>query len=334
MNTTGILTLISQTHELHKCPMKYAQGNNINFIKLDNDFTIVPQICDLLQITHLLFESHLQLEQFETELQNCIFEITLNGNKFMEIPIKWLSYLNKITYQKNNNNGVLHKYYITFPDFLFKLNMMSIKKDHVKIKCSVPNSIVSSSLVVQTIYLDSNIRKKMAFNQYSKMHQHLYQSVPNVENNKMIFKISTHCYTKGYFIYGKSICDINSISIVADGHELLKYDKDLIILFCKQINENMLYLPHNFEKKYYHVTLDSFIGALNNKIVDYIKIIIEFTNNEIICNMVCLGLEYVNYNLQDSQVNNSSVPTYPITTNFCLEKNFIAPPDDWEFSNK
>lgn len=331
-NSSGLMTLVTQIHAYPKTMLKYSQGNNVREVEYNG----VHEICDVLKITHLVFYSHVHLEEFKNLIKDSTFEIKLNNDDFLQIPLKFLMYMNDIVCSNNNTNNSIQKYYIKFPDFLFELVSVAVITKNFKITCNVSHDQIKCSLLVSLTFFDSPIRKRLAFNKFSKLGQSFgspNEIIFDKNTRTKTFKIVYDRYSKGYFVYGKTIADIKCLKLTENGHCIIKYDKDLIQLFCKKINDNVVYIPYNFEKKYYHMTLDSFIGSMNEDKIDTTQITIAFDNNvnvddDVDCNVLSIGLEYLNYERLHANVNNTRYPLYPVTSNYCFEKHFVDPPED------
>lgn len=329
--SSGVLTLVSHVWSPKKIVLKYAQGNNIREVEYDG----IYGIGDVLKITHLVFYSYLKLEEFKNAINNSFFKIKLENETFMKIPLMFLIFLNEIVCSNNNEINSIQKYYIKFPDFLFEIISVAtnVAQKNFKISCKLENEI-KCTLLVNILYLDFKERQKLSSNKFSKLAQSLNVVDEKIISNKnpcvKVFKIYTDLYTKGYFVYGKNVLNIKCLTLKVCDKYIIKYDKDMIQLFCKKINSNVLYVPYNFEKKYYHMTIDSYIGAMNdNSTHSSANITIEFDsakNTE--CGILSLGLDYLNYDFNLSFVKNSNCAMFPITLNYCLEKQFSNPPID------
>jgi hypothetical protein len=325
--STGIITLVSQT-SANK--LKYAQGNNIINIELEEKLTYLKQKSDIFKITHVIIVTFLTLVELQNSLNECNIIITICNKDFLTIPLKLLMCLNNIIISNNNDEQYINlkKYYIIFPDFLFnEIHMIGLNENDICVKFDTPTTIIKKSLLVHLIFLDSQVRKTIRENKHSR----LYQKVNKLELyedklNKRIYKNYGDCMEKGFFIYGKSVINITNILLICNAHDILNYDKDRIMFFCKKINDNILYVPYNFEKKYYHTTVDSYIGSMNSEIVSeqLIKITVDDHNgvdNTIDLEICSIGMKYVNYDFE-SVADTSQYPKYNVTQKYCFEKCF------------
>ena len=128
-NNSGLLTLAAQIHDVPKTPLNHLQGSNIREVEYND----VYHMCDILKITHLVFYSQLNLEEFKNTIKEYTFQIIIYNEVFLKIPLKFLIYLNNIVQSNNNDDTAIQKYYINFPDFLFEFVSVAIVGECFKI---------------------------------------------------------------------------------------------------------------------------------------------------------------------------------------------------------
>ena len=201
----------------------------------------IAKNCDILKITHIVFDSDPKLFTQHDEI------IIMIPNQILyKSSLKLLTLLNEVT--------IINNKYILPVDF-FNINLISTQFTKFVINITIHNEIFKKiSFLTQDYFINNEYRLNHAY--YGSEHIIKYPVSINkiIDSNQVTFIINSHSKIDGYYIEA-NISNIKSLSISLwneevdeERHELLNYDEIMINLYFKKINDNLLFVPLNLNK--------------------------------------------------------------------------------------
>jgi hypothetical protein len=140
---------------------------------------------------------------------------------------------------------------------------------------------------IMTSISDSEYKDKNFIQCIETHYEKLSQSEYNIN-----FKFNL--VSKGYFI-DAHIEELEYIQLNLNGHSRYIYDKPMIDLFCKRIN-NLLYIPFNYKIPYNRLNINDYKGSLNQYRINDLTLILKFKNKQNYIGLYSIGYNVYNYN--------------------------------------
>lgn len=104
----------------------------------------------------------------------------------------------------------------------------------------------------------------------------LVDASTDIPLDKCMLELPFSHISKGFFIECENINNLNSILLHLNQEERFKLDRLFIRTKCKQITQNLIYFPFNYEVEYTDRTRSSFEGAINLSMIDHVCITLQF----------------------------------------------------------
>ncbi len=223
--------------------------NNSLIIKKDFDVNI-PE--------YLVFDldENVDPTNFKINYHNVCFEIYINNNRIINIPLRFM--INLKNYEICDN-----KIYITIPFQIFCYDIkISLIDEDIICKLTHIKDNISCKLISKGIYYSSSIRTNCIKNriQFLASNELIY----NDPINEFKIFLPFQGIHNGFFIETDNVDEINEIKLLLNGHCRIKWDRFLVKTKCIKINQNLLYFPIN-NKSY-------------TNIIDNTNILIDNTN--------------------------------------------------------
>lgn len=239
---------------------------------------IMARECDIKIPEYLEIElsPNVNIENFKTICHKICLEIEMGGQKILTIPLRFMIHLKK--YEICDN-----KIYITIPFNLFcnEIKLLFLHYHEIRFKLTnIENNFVSSKLISRGIFYDTEIRRDLV----SRGHEEIIQQLTSVEitcpnpRNEFKYNIPYDGIHKGFYIECENVDQINEISLTLNRHNRFTYNRFLVRSKCVKINENLLYLPLNFDKSQQDRTPEGFEGSLNLTRIDTTILNIKLDN--------------------------------------------------------
>jgi hypothetical protein len=242
----------------NKCTMKYSKDDfSYNFLLIDRNS------CDALYPEFLEIElnPNIDKQNFKNICHKICLEIKIGIYTILNIPFKFLLLLNY--YEECDN-----KFYI---DLSFKMFY-----DNIKLNCLSFHGVSFKLTNAFDIFLSCNLlSKNINYNKLindkiiNKAHEEIFQFITSTEincfdkSNTFNYIMNAEGYHKGFFLECENVNKINEIQLIINNKNILNYNKFLIKKKCVKINENLLYLPFNFNQSYEDRSSKSFEGSIN-----------------------------------------------------------------------
>ncbi len=242
------------------------------------NMTFIPKNGDICKIKNIVFElSHRRnndLEMFDYDLkevfENGFVELVIGSYSVSKIDFSIIISVSKVIKTKT-------KVILEIPEYFFgEINMCALELHDVMIITELNNADFSLN-GIHCVYKYLSQEEKML----SKV-QTITTNFQNIKKNllgdypdrNIKFSYYGKGNTKGFFI-NMSKYEIQKISISVRGYDKNLFNEEMILSFCKEIDDNLFYLPINVEKKYNDSSFDSYTGSLNCNYIDKITINIQ-----------------------------------------------------------
>ena len=293
----------------HNLTINYSTYNFDNYGKLTMDMlydAIVPE--------YLEFElpANVSFENFKEMIYNVCLEMEIGRQRILSIPLRFIMHLKNFEICDN-------KIYINIPFELFcnEIKLVSLRYHNVDfILKNTQNQnqyIQFCKLIVKGILYNNTIRNNLIENS----REEIIQQISSIELtsqepvDEFTYSLPFNCVHKGFYIESENVNNINEITLKFNDINRLTYNRFLIRTKCVKINanlfnENLLYLPMNYNKSPFDRTPEGFEGSENLSRLDNIKITIKLdASTSKICiyglslnilktvsGMGCLGFSY------------------------------------------
>lgn len=254
--------------------------------------TILNLDADLCSILCLKFENdtNLTIGDFKIAMSKTVINVFIYEQIVLTSYLSLLMELNEIIHINDVSNNI---FLVKFPNFLVnevqQMRKISPVPDVKVVLIDSPN--INYSLILQYTFLSNSSNLKKPTSDGQKLLLHNIVDISNNiytfdvgKSNNIEFMINTKC-TKGYFIE----CDVSKltrIDIIIVNDSRMKqiynlpdnvitirqtYDLSIIKIFCKQITENLLYVPITISS-YEDMSTDSYNGSMKDTSFDNLKV--------------------------------------------------------------
>lgn len=277
LRTQHSLTQFGSSYDRLNIPrnlsINYSTYNFNNNGKLTMDMlydAIVPEYLEFK------FLPNVSIENFKEMIYNVCLEMEIGSQKILNIPLRFIMHLKNFEICDN-------KIYINIPFELFcnEIKLVALRYHNVdfilKNIQNINNYIQSCKLIVKGILYDQTIKNNLINN----LREEIIQQLSSIELtsqesvNEFTYSLPFNCVHKGFYIENENVNNINEITLKFNGINRLTYNNFLIRTKCVKINENLLYLPMNYNKSPFDRTPEGFEGSENLTRLDNIKITIK-----------------------------------------------------------
>ena len=261
--SASILQLItsSQVNSIYNIPRNLAieyfteEFNNGSF---DMSRTCDTKLPEYLEIE---LSPNITIDNFKTISHKVCLEMTIGESKILSIPLRFMIHLKN--YEICDN-----KIYITIPFEIFcsEIKLICISYHEVRfILTNIENNFTSCKLISNGIYYDTDIRRSLSQSSSQEIIQQLSSTEITSPNQRNEFKyiIPFDGIHKGFYIECENVDEINEISLKLNGEDRFIHNRFLVRTKCVKINQQLLYLPMNFDKSYDDRTPSGFEGSIN-----------------------------------------------------------------------
>jgi len=241
---------------LHQLIAIGAQNSNINnrFAKEsicidydNNNQFIIPHRSDLFMPEYISIKQNDNVRRLKS------YKLIIGGCIIFSIDISFLSQIIPDTIIENNDNTMIYK--LSMDKFIIEpIRMIALTYHEVKIGVDLEDegNIEEIKLYGTNTLLDIEDRNQMSSTNYEhKIFQlqhlnHSYNENQYIQpmNNNTVNIEFYHC-TNGFFIEIENISSLQNLELRLNSLTRLNYNPIQLQLYCKKINDNMLYLPLN-----------------------------------------------------------------------------------------
>jgi hypothetical protein len=245
---------------------------------------ILDRLCDIVIPEHIEFimNTNYSLEEFLRELKKTTLTLKIASQPEIQFPLNLLINLSEPIYCDNKIYIKTH-----FETFFGNIPHVAIQDTIIEFSLSnftnLSQFIEKFGLICNFTFLDTDERRRLAINDYTKIFQELSWIEFNMRNiitnnNTYKFHINFESVSKGFFIECNNINNLSEIQLLVQNSAVrFCLNKFLIQTKCVKINENMLYFPFNADKSYTDTSTESYEGGINFSRIDNPRLILKFT---------------------------------------------------------
>lgn len=279
MSQGGLVQLVAIGAQNSAMNLRNISHDYHKFSTTNSNELVIERIADTANIEFLELSFVNQDIDNLNDIKKLILTLEIGDSTIQQLPLNLLMNLNTPIM----NEG---KMYINLCfDMLFgDIKLIGFQWHTVKFKLS-QNEIISEYGVTSTItFLNMDERRRL----YEDPHQNLIQQISFIDikvdlnddtQTSDIFDLiylPFESISKGFFIQCDNVDNLNNILLKFNGMDRFNLNRFLIMTKCKKINQNMLYLPFNYEKSYSERTIQSFEGSANLSRIDNIALTLKF----------------------------------------------------------
>ena len=257
------------------------------------------RISDYASPNYLIFEMNndIILEEFTNQIGNIILTISSGGTAIWKIPISFcLKFNDPVVLQ--NQISIKIPFEILSP----KLPTAAIQYRDinyaVKLNTNIKNNLKTLAIHTNNVNVNGSGNKRKSIVQ--KQHELHIQQLQTLnifsQESTVSFNAYEHfqCLTKGFFIEANVNNLINFKMEISDVLKML-YDKMVIKLYCKQFNDNLLYIPITEKISWDDLDDSTFYDATHLSRSENIKITLKFSEPQKRLLMYALSSNVLNF---------------------------------------
>lgn len=280
---SGLITLVSTGLMNYRANIRNVAYDYKIFYNSNAPNIILDRLCDIIIPEHIEFimNTNYSLEEFLRELKKTTLTLKIASQPEIQFPLNLLINLSEPIYCDNKIYIKTH-----FETFFGNIPHVAIQDTIIEFSLSnftnLSQFIEKFGLICNLTFLDTDERRRLAVNDYTKIFQELSwieYDMRNIITNNNIYSFHTNfeSISKGFFIECNNINNLSEIQLIVNLQERFYLNKFLIQTKCVKINENMLYFPFNFDKSYKDTSTESYEGGFNFSRLDNPRLILKFT---------------------------------------------------------
>jgi hypothetical protein len=275
----------SRNNLIYNNQRQFEHMQNNNCFKL----IINHNECDTLIPKYLVFNlnSDTNINNFINSIENSKFKMIINN---VDLINHYLSLYTKL-YPVDNviSNSFVVK--IPFESLFDKLNIFECMFHNIEFQIENLNNenFASINLIcTNTFEFERRLDNTTLYRQ-----NFIYQDIDNNNDDRLLNSISLNFdfIIRGYFLEC-NVQKLSNLSISFNRSTLFNYNKTMINLFTKKINDKLLYIPLNNNFNYEDYNIDNFLGAINHSRFDRVTMDLEWEtppgNLRLWANTACL----------------------------------------------
>ena len=227
-------------------------------------------------------------EEINRIMYNIFLKVKINEIQILNIPLRFLLYLNKSEICDN-------KLYInlSFDTFIneFIIRISSTQQPIFELT-NTDDNFLSCNLISKGL---------CCFPLISNTRENIMQYISSVQlidiNGRNNFKcqLPFDGITKGFFIECENVDQINELKLLLNDNTRTHYNRFLIKNKCIKIHQKLLYFPLNYNVQYNDLTNFGFEGAVNLNIIKNSVLILNFDSNITKLTIYGLGSNILKY---------------------------------------
>lgn len=308
--TENILYSLKLNHEINinNIAYEYDKISNNN-----NDNITITRCSDIMDIEYFEFIKNpdVSFETFIIELKKSTIYLSFGQNK-VEFPLNLLINLN---FPECYDNKVYLK--TCFDIFFGNIPLVALEESMtLKISNFYELGYLMDSYGIickLTYYYKPEIRQALVKDKLQRLYQELSWYEYNLTNireddNKYEFNLNFSRISKGFFIECENINNLNELKLLFyfpnDPLTRIAYNKFLLKSKSIKINENMIYLPFNYDKSYTDISNESYEGGIDLSRIDDLILVLTFSqpiNNikiyNVGMNLLCKNIDQKKWNV-------------------------------------
>lgn len=279
MSRGGLLQLVAYGHQNDTMRLRNIAHDYYTYSSRNTSELIITRQSDIVNIEFLELSFINQDRDNLNDIKKLILTMIIGGQIIQQLPLSLLINLNEPLISEG-------KMYINLCfDMLFgNLKMIALYHHVVKFQLSQNEIISDYGITTTQTYLDMVERRDMYQNSHEELIQQLSFVDIKVDMNDETQTSDTfdlrylpfNLISKGFFIQCENVDNLNNILLKFNGEDRFDLNRFLIMRKCKKINQNLLYLPFNYEKSYSERTLQSFEGSANLSRIDTVSLMLKF----------------------------------------------------------
>jgi len=251
----------------------YVSETNCNPMRLSRDADVI--VPEFLELTF----NNPEINNLD-DVKKLILVMSIGGSIIQQFPLNLLMGLNEpiicdgkmyINLCFNMLFGDIKAIGLSYHDVIFQF----ANNDAI-------NCILRYGIVAKLSFIDTDERRQVARNTHEEFIQQIsvfeHADGLNDTSNRYNLTLPFIHFSKGFFIDCTNVDNLNNIKLTFNSQERFNLNRFLIRTKCKKINQNILYLPFNYDKDYSDRSSSSYEGTPDLSRIDNVRLILSFDN--------------------------------------------------------